>query len=54
MIASEFTQLRSTGCIIVAENTGCWFLQQRSDTVTITGVLSIWDGGISCCIQDIR
>lgn len=45
MRASEFTQPKSAGCIIVAEDTGRWCLQQRSDTVSDPGVWSTWGGG---------
>lgn len=46
MRANEFTQPRSAGCIIVAEDTGRWCLQQRSDTVTDPGLWSTWGGGV--------
>lgn len=46
MRASEFTQPGSAGCIIVAEDTGRWCLQQRSDTVSDPGVWSTWGGGV--------
>lgn len=45
MRANEFTQPKSAGCIIVAEDTGRWCLQQRSDTVSDPGVWSTWGGG---------
>lgn len=37
---------QSAGCIIVAEDTGRWCLQQRSDTVSDPGVWSTWGGGV--------
>lgn len=46
MRANEFTQPGSAGCIIVAEDTGRWCLQQRSDTVSDPGVWSTWGGGV--------
>lgn len=46
MRANEFTQPKSAGCIIVAEDTGRWCLQQRSDTVSDPGVWSTWGGGV--------
>lgn len=46
MRANEFTQPRSAGCIIVAEDTGRWCLQQRSDTVSDPGLWSTWGGGV--------
>jgi 8-oxo-dGTP pyrophosphatase MutT (NUDIX family) len=36
---------QAAGCIIVAEDTGRWCLQQRSDTVSDPGVWSTWGGG---------
>lgn len=45
MRATEFTQPRSAGCIIVAADTGRWCLQQRSNTVSDPGVWSTWGGG---------
>ena len=36
----------SAGCIVVAEDTGRWCLQQRSDTVSDPGVWSTWGGGV--------
>lgn len=47
MRANEFTQPQSAGCIIVAEDTGRWCLQQRSDTVSDPGVWSTWGGGVN-------
>lgn len=46
MRANEFTQPQSAGCIIVAEDTGRWCLQQRSDSVSDPGVWSTWGGGV--------
>ena len=45
MRATEFTQPQAAGCIIVAEDTGRWCLQQRSDSVSDPGVWSTWGGG---------
>ena len=45
MRAREFTEPGAAGCIIVAEDTGRWCLQQRSDTVSDPGVWSTWGGG---------
>jgi len=45
MRATEFTQPGAAGCIIVAEDTGRWCLQQRSDTVSDPGLWSTWGGG---------
>ena len=45
MRATEFTQPRSAGCIVVAADTGRWCLQQRSNTVSDPGVWSTWGGG---------
>ena len=46
MRANEFSQPRAAGCIIVAEDTGRWCLQQRSDHVSDPGVWSTWGGGV--------
>ena len=46
MRAQEFTQPRAAGCIVVAEDTGRWCLQQRSDTVSDPGLWSTWGGGV--------
>jgi 8-oxo-dGTP pyrophosphatase MutT (NUDIX family) len=45
MRPTEFTQPGAAGCIIVAEDTGRWCLQQRSDTVSDPGLWSTWGGG---------
>lgn len=45
-ITEDTTQPGSAGCIIVAEDTGRWCLQQRSDTVSDPGVWSTWGGGV--------
>lgn len=45
MRAREFTEPGAAGCIIVAEDTGRWCLQQRSDSVSDPGVWSTWGGG---------
>jgi 8-oxo-dGTP pyrophosphatase MutT (NUDIX family) len=42
---AESLQPNAAGCIIVAEDTGRWCLQQRSDTVSDPGVWSTWGGG---------
>ena len=46
MRAYEFAQPRAAGCVIMAEDTGRWCLQQRSDTVSDPGVWSTWGGGV--------
>jgi 8-oxo-dGTP pyrophosphatase MutT (NUDIX family) len=46
MRANEFTEPQAAGCVIVAEDTGRWCLQQRSDTVSDPGVWSTWGGGV--------
>lgn len=43
---TESAQPQAAGCIIVAEDTGRWCLQQRSDTVSDPGVWSTWGGGV--------
>lgn len=43
---TEHSQPKAAGCIIVAEDTGRWCLQQRSDTVSDPGVWSTWGGGV--------
>ena len=45
MRAREFAEPQSAGCIIIAEDTGRWCLQQRSDSVSDPGVWSTWGGG---------
>lgn len=45
MRASDLIK-QSAGCIIVAEDTGRWCLQQRSDTVSDPGLWSTWGGGV--------
>jgi 8-oxo-dGTP pyrophosphatase MutT (NUDIX family) len=42
---AESLQPTAAGCIIVAEDTGRWCLQQRSDSVSDPGVWSTWGGG---------
>lgn len=44
-VTEEHAAPQSAGCVIVAEDTGRWCLQQRSDTVTDPGVWSTWGGG---------
>lgn len=46
MRAREFTEPQSAGCVLVAQDTGRWCLQQRSDTVSDPGVWSTWGGGV--------
>jgi 8-oxo-dGTP pyrophosphatase MutT (NUDIX family) len=41
---AESLQPTAAGCIIVAEDTGRWCLQQRSDSVSDPGVWSTWGG----------
>ena len=45
-VSENSKQPQSAGCIIVAEDTGRWCLQQRSDTVSDPGVWSTWGGGV--------
>lgn len=45
MRAHEFDQPQAAGCILYAEDTGRWCLQQRSDSVSDPGVWSAWGGG---------
>jgi 8-oxo-dGTP pyrophosphatase MutT (NUDIX family) len=45
MRAHEFDQPGAAGCILYAEDTGRWGLQQRSDTVNDPGVWAAWGGG---------
>jgi 8-oxo-dGTP pyrophosphatase MutT (NUDIX family)/predicted nucleotidyltransferase len=45
MRAHEFDQPQAAGCILYAEDTGRWGLQQRSDTVNDPGVWAAWGGG---------
>ena len=42
---NESAEPQAAGCVIVAEDTGRWCLQQRSDTVSDPGVWSTWGGG---------
>ena len=42
---AESLQPNAAGCIIVAEDTGRWCLQQRSDAVSDPGLWSTWGGG---------
>jgi len=44
-LAEEFDGPTAAGCIVVAEDTGRWCLQQRSNTVSDPGVWSTWGGG---------
>ena len=45
-VTEDRTEPAAAGCIIVAEDTGRWCLQQRSDTVSDPGVWSTWGGGV--------
>ena len=45
-VTEDSTMPPSAGCIIVAEDTGRWCLQQRSYTVSDPGVWSTWGGGV--------
>jgi len=45
MRAREFTEPGAAGCILYAEDTGRWGLQQRSDTVGDPGLWAAWGGG---------
>lgn len=45
MRAKEFTEPSAAGCILYAEDTGRWGLQQRSDTVDDPGMWAAWGGG---------
>lgn len=45
-VSEDRAEPKSAGCIIVAEDTGRWCLQQRSDTVSDPGVWSTWGGGV--------
>ena len=38
-------QTQGAGCLLVAQDTGRWCLQQRSDSVSDPGVWSTWGGG---------
>lgn len=45
MRIKEFDQPRAAGCVLYAEDTGRWGLQQRSDSVSDPGIWSTWGGG---------
>jgi 8-oxo-dGTP pyrophosphatase MutT (NUDIX family) len=45
-VTEDHVEPQSAGCIIVAEDTGRWCLQQRSDTVSDPGLWSTWGGGV--------
>ena len=45
MRAKEFTEPSAAGCILYAEDTGRWGLQQRSDSVDDPGLWAAWGGG---------
>lgn len=45
MRAAEFDQPSAAGCILYAEDTGRWCLQQRSDSVGDPGLWAAWGGG---------
>jgi 8-oxo-dGTP pyrophosphatase MutT (NUDIX family) len=44
-VTENYAGPQSAGCIIVAEDTGRWCLQQRGDSVSDPGVWSTWGGG---------
>ena len=46
MRAKEFTKPSAAGCILYAEDTGRYGLQQRSDTVDTPGSWAAWGGGM--------
>ena len=45
-VSEDRAEPTSAGCIIVAQDTGRWCLQQRSDSVTDPGMWSTWGGGV--------
>ena len=45
MRAHEFDQPQAAGCVLYAEDTGRWCLQQRSDSVNDPGLWAAWGGG---------
>ncbi len=45
MRAREFTEPTAAGCILYAEDTGRWGLQQRSDNINDPGLWAAWGGG---------
>jgi 8-oxo-dGTP pyrophosphatase MutT (NUDIX family) len=45
-VTENYAGSQAAGCIIVAEDTGRWCLQQRSDSVSDPGVWSTWGGGV--------
>ena len=45
-VTEDYSEPQAAGCVIVAEDTGRWCLQQRSDTVSDPGVWSTWGGGV--------
>jgi 8-oxo-dGTP pyrophosphatase MutT (NUDIX family) len=45
-VTEDYAEPQAAGCVIVAEDTGRWCLQQRSDTVSDPGVWSTWGGGV--------
>ena len=45
-VTEDAAEPQSAGCIIVAEDTGRWCFQQRSDSVDDPGVWAAWGGGV--------
>lgn len=45
MRAHEFTDQSAAGCILYAEDTGRWGLQQRADNINDGGLWAAWGGG---------
>ena len=45
-VSEDAAEPQAAGCIIIAEDTGRWCLQQRSNTVSDPGVWSTWGGGV--------
>lgn len=45
-VTEDTSEPQSAGCIIVAEDTGRWCFQQRSDLVDDPGVWASWGGGV--------
>ena len=44
-VSEDINEPLAAGCVIVAEDTGRWCLQQRSNTVNDPGLWSTWGGG---------
>lgn len=45
-VNEDQSQPQSAGCVILAEDTGRWCFQQRSDSVDDPGVWAAWGGGV--------